>query len=153
MWLQWLNQFRFCKKWIPIISQYFQIKFPYRKTHISQCLYSTFRISRDYSEERSRNFQDRPHARPLHGCGHRGGLGRSHYRDGHGRGPKGFGTENRGKSIGKITQKPGKMVIQPRKIGDLWLIHDSEVGENGVADYSHFIGTWWLTIWNFGYPM
>jgi hypothetical protein len=43
------------------------------------------------------------------------------------------------------------MVIQARKIGismrfmadsgDSWLIHDSEVGENGVADYSHFIGT------------
>jgi hypothetical protein len=51
----------------------------------------------------------------------------------------------------KNTRNPGKMVIQARKIGismrfmadsgDSWLIHDSEVGENGVADYSHFIGT------------
>jgi hypothetical protein len=36
--------------------------------------------------------------------------------------------------------------------GDSWLIHDSEVGENGVADYSHFIGTWWLTIIFFWVP-
>ena len=63
----------------------------------------------------------------------------------------------------KNTRNPGKTVIQARKIGismrfmadsgDSWLIHDSEVGENGVADYSHFIGTWWLTIIFLGYPM
>ena len=118
-----------------------------------------FRISRDFSEERSRNFQDRPHARPLHGCGHRGGLGRSHYRDGHGRGFQGVDGkpwEKHRKNHPKAWENGDsskKKLGFPWDSGDLWLIHDSEVGENGVADYSHFIGTWWLTIWIFGYPM